>query len=152
MNGREQSAFIDALHTSFMENEFDDEENFEDEDFRTLTSVTTAQFREIFSKCDPVPDSKPNQFRIVEKKDLIMFLCKMRQGNADEFSKVIFRYSTRQKVSLKVAIVRKSLMAKFVPENIGFNAITREEFIERHVPPFANELYNQEPSIPKAIV
>jgi len=40
-------------------------------------------------------------------------------------------------------------MQQFVPENIGFNAITREEYIQRHITPFSNELYNPEPHVPR---
>ena len=35
-------------------------------------------------------------------------------------------------------------MIRFVPQNIGLNAITREQYIERHVTDFANTLYNRD--------
>lgn len=40
------------------------------------------------------------------------------------------------------------MIQRFVPQNVGFNAIIRAEYIENHVPAFANELYN--PKNPKA--
>ncbi|KAJ8676895.1 hypothetical protein QAD02_012682 [Eretmocerus hayati] len=43
-------------------------------------------------------------------------------------------------------------MLRFVPENIGFAAITREQYIKEHVTEFANELYNPEPDIREAIL
>jgi len=42
-------------------------------------------------------------------------------------------------------------MSCFVPHNIGLNAITREQYIERHVTDFANELYNPNPNVRVAI-
>jgi len=82
---------------------------------------------------------------------LLTFLYKLRQGLSDEFLKVIFNYSSRQAVSLAIGTVRKSLMQRFVFSNIGFQAITREGYIARHVTEFANALYNPEPNVPRAI-
>lgn len=90
--------------------------------------------------------------RNVKTRDLMTFLCKLRQGLSDEFLKVIFNYSSRQAVSLAICNVRKSLGTRFLRENMGVGAISREEFINRHVTPFANELYNDQPNIPKVIV
>ena len=42
-------------------------------------------------------------------------------------------------------------MLRFVPHNTGLNAITREQYIERHVTDFANRLYNPKPNDPVAI-
>lgn len=43
-------------------------------------------------------------------------------------------------------------MLQFVPNNIGLNSITREEYIRDHVTPFFDALYNPEPNEPKAIL
>ena len=75
----------------------------------------------------------------------------MRQGVSDDFLKVIFSYSTRQTVSSVIDKVRKSLHLRFVPQNIGFYAISREDFIRDHVTDFANILYNPQPDNVKAI-
>lgn len=75
----------------------------------------------------------------------------MHQGLSDEFLAVMFQYPTRQSVSLAIATVRQSLMQRFVPSNLGFNAITREKYIERHVTEFSNILHNPEPHIPRVI-
>ena len=42
-------------------------------------------------------------------------------------------------------------MLRFVPHNIGLNAITREQYIERHAADFANRLCNPNPNNPVAI-
>lgn len=63
----------------------------------------------------------------------------------------MFGYGSRQRTSTVIATVRQSLMLRFVPENLGLNAITRNDFIERHVTDFANQLYNPKPDVPKVI-
>jgi len=42
-------------------------------------------------------------------------------------------------------------MIRFVPQNIGLNAITREQYIQQHVTEFVNTLYNEEENIRKVI-
>ncbi|CAB0041034.1 unnamed protein product [Trichogramma brassicae] len=59
---------------------------------------------------------------------------------------------SRQMTSIVIAAVRESLMLRFVPENLGLNAITRAQYIREHVTEFSNMLYNNEPHRPTAIV
>ena len=95
----------------------------------------------------PEPGGK---VRYIRKKDLT-FLCKMRQNLSDECFKVTFRFSSSLAVCLSSATARKSLMLRFVPHNIGLNAITREKYIDRHVTGFSNRLYNPNANDPAAI-
>jgi len=82
-----------------------------------------------------------------------MFLAKFCQNLPDEFLRIIFGYHDRKAVGRAVTLVRMSLMSRFVPttRNIGLGAITRDEYIDQHVTPFANELYNPDPTTRKAI-
>ncbi|KAJ8941460.1 hypothetical protein NQ318_016900 [Aromia moschata] len=129
---------------------YDDETAFTDEEFQTISPINKEQFNELYTYCDPIIVG--NGHRYVHKKDLLCFLCKMRQGVSDEFLKVIFNYSSRQSASLAIATVRQSLTLRFSPENIGFGAITRQEYIANHVTEFATHLYNEIPQEPKAII
>jgi len=43
------------------------------------------------------------------------------------------------------------LIIRFAPQNIGLNAITREQYIQQHVTKFANTLYNEEENVTKVI-
>ena len=128
----------------------EDEESFSDEEFECLSPITKEQFRNLFTFCNRV--QVPDGYRYISRRDLLMFLCKMRQGLSDSFLNVLFQYGSRQNVSMVISIVRRSLMEQFVPNNIGFEAITREDYIARHVTPFANALYNPQPEVPRAIV
>lgn len=150
IRGEELQIFLQQLRNMAINQErYEDENCFSNNEFQSITPITKEQFRELFTFCDRVPHT--GGYRYVTKKDLLTFLCKLRQGLLDEFLKVIFNYSSRQAVSLTIATVRKSLMQQFVPNNIGFKAITRQDYIARHVTEFANALYNPNSNVPKAI-
>lgn len=148
IKGPQMYTFLQELRTAgnYKKWEFHSENSFTDEEFKSMSPVNKQQFQNLFTYCDVVEN------RHITKKDLLAFLCKMKQGLSDDFLKVIFNYSTRQNASLAITKVRLSLMMRFVPGNIGLGAINREQFIERHVTPFANRLYNPIPEEPKAIV
>lgn len=108
------------------------------DEFKLISPVTKEQFQEMLRFCDPVPVQ--NDHRYVREKDSLAFLCKLRQGLCDDFFKVIFNYLSKQAVSMAVSTVRKNLMLRFVPQNIGLGAITRQDYINIHVTEFANAL------------
>lgn len=154
LKGIELQTFLEALRNAESAKDstknFCDENSFSDAEFKILFPISKPQLQDLLTYCDPVPES--NYFRYVNKKDLLLFLCKLSQGLSDDLLKLMFNYKSRQAVSRAIDIVRKSLCQRFVPSNIGLRSITRAECIERHVTRFANELYNPTPEIPKAIV
>lgn len=140
-------AFLQEMRTNSLmsRKRFMDITDFTDEECNIFTSLTKLQFEELFAYCGPVDGTT------ITRKDLLMFLCKLRQGLSDEFLTVMFQYHDRPSVSKVIKTVRLSLMARFVPENIGLGAITRHDYIRLHVTEFANYLYNDEPDNPVAI-
>lgn len=126
-----------------------DENHLTDEEFQCIAPINKQQFEELFTYCDPVFQN--GKLRYVSRKDLLVFLCKMRQGLSDDFLKIIFDYPSRQTVSSVVAYVRASLLQRFVPTNIGPESIRRREFIMQHVTEFANKLYNPQPEEPRVV-
>ncbi|XP_071578400.1 uncharacterized protein [Temnothorax nylanderi] len=149
--GRELLEFLKMLRVMAKNDRpnFENENSFSDNEFRSITATTKDQFNEMLTFCDPVLENNRNRY--VYKKDLLMFLCKLKQGLSDDFLKLIFNYNSRQAVSIAISTVRKSLMIRFVPQNIGLNAITREQYIQQHVTEFANTLYNEEENVRKVI-
>ena len=153
LNGNELQVFLQSLRQTALNTEkgkYENELSISEEDFISITGINKLQFNELFAYCDPVP--VPGGHRYVNKKDLICFLCKMRQGVSDDFLHVMFNYSSRQATSMAIANVRQTLSGRFVNENIGFGCITRQEFMDNHVTDFSNRLYNPEPNERKAIV
>ncbi|XP_032687208.1 uncharacterized protein LOC116851665 [Odontomachus brunneus] len=150
IKGQQLQVFLQALrNVANNKNHYEDENSFTEDEFKSIAPITKQQFQELYTYCDPVPHE--HGIRNVSKKDLLTFLCKLRQGLFDEFLRVLFQYPSRQKVSLAISKVRQSLLKRFVLDNIGFQAITREEYIMRHITPFANDLYNPQANIPKVI-
>jgi len=152
-HGNDAGRWIQALRTQVrreVPTRFDTIDAFSEEDFRVLTSVTKDQFTVLLPTCQPVLIDGTN--RNIYTKDLLLFLCKMRHGLSDEFLRFMFSRSTRQNVSMTVSKVRQSLMANFVPLHLGLGALTREEYMQRHVTDFSNTLYNPEPEQRKAIL
>lgn len=149
IRGQELQMFIQELRKNVLTSSQYEDEDFDEEDFKVMTSLTKAQFRDLFLFYDPVPKQGINSY--VKKKDLLTFLTKMKQGICDNVLKVIFNYSSRQLVSSVIQKVRQSLLSRFMPQNIGFQALTRADYIQQHVTDFANTLYNAEPNIPKVI-
>lgn len=64
-------------------NLYESEENFNENDFQSLTSLTKEQFRELFNYCQPV--EVYHKLRRLRKKQLIAFLIKLRLGVSDGF-------------------------------------------------------------------
>lgn len=153
LKGNDLQVFLQALRDNALKsetNKYENESLISDEELINITGINKENFNDLFTYCDPIPI--PGGLRYIKKKDLICFLCKLRQGVSDEFLSVIFNYSSRQAVSMAISTVRISLMGRFVNENIGFECITRQEFIENHVTNFSNRLYNPQPDERKAIV
>jgi len=111
-------------------------DGFNEQDFRVLTGITKDQFTVLLNTCEPVEVSGTR--RNINTEDLVMFLCKLRHGLSDDFLRIMFSVSTRENVSMKISIVRRSLMTYFVPLHLGLRALTRDEYIQRHVTEFAN--------------
>lgn len=156
MNGLEVKQWFSKIReyiSAAAEKRFESEINFEDDDFKSLTSLSKEQFLELYGYCGPV--FMCNNYRHVTKKQLIAFLIKLRQGLSDRFLKSFMHYSSRQNVSLAISLVRESLMVRFVRDNLGFNSMEvrdRNNFIQTHVTEFSNILYNPEPNIRRAIL
>lgn len=150
LNGNELQTFLMTVRDVSHSKPFSDYTRLSEEDVQTLTSVNKEQFGELLTFCAPVLVQN-NSHRHITEQDLLLFLCKLRKGLSDEFLKVIFHYSSRQAVSLAISTVRNSLMISFVPQNIGLGAITREQYIDRHVTEFANTLYNPDVANPTVI-
>ena len=149
--GIEISRFFNLLREAAVKGRrnYLDPDSLTNEDYTYLTSLSKTQFNNLHESCLPVPEGE--NFHRITRKSLFIFCCKMRHGLTDDYLKILFNYDSRQGISMLITRVRTSMMMRFVPENIGLQAITRAEYIAQHVTPFANALYNDNPDEPKAI-
>lgn len=150
IRGSELQQFMQAFRTVAVNQNVIDTHTLTDEEFIVMTSITKEQFEDLFAYCDSVYDPDGRK-RNIDRRHLLIFLCKMRQGLSDEFLRVIFKFNTRQALSKIVSNVRSSLMLRFVPGNLGLEAITRDQCINLHVTEFANYLYNDAPETQRMI-
>lgn len=155
VDGDEFNSFLQGVRVAKQPLGFIDIESLSDNDFQILIGLSKDQFADMFSFCDRVPiivNEEVTGYRYVSKKDRFMFLTKLRQGLSDDLLKVMYGYSSRQNTSSVVALVRESLELRFVSQNVGLDAITRDDFINNQVTPFSNQLFNPEPDIPRVIL
>lgn len=104
IRGQYLLAFLQGLRNEALNStRIIDENSFPDRELECLCPMNKEQFRELFTFCERVPCT--NSIRYLDKKDLLMFLCKLRQGLSDEFLTVMFKYSSRQATSIVVATV-----------------------------------------------
>jgi len=153
LKGKQLDLFLQGLRNEVgysAQRRYKDETSLTEDQFKSISPITKEQYNDLFTYCEPV--AVEGGHRYVSKKDLLCFLCKMRQGLSDEFLCVMFHYSSKQATSLAISTVRQSLTIRFTRENIGFQALTRQQYIEQHITEFSNQLYNSEPQKPKVIV
>ena len=152
VSGSEISRFLTTLRSSAVKYRKSSlhPESLNEDDFVYFSSITKAQFNDLYTYYDAIAEG--NKIRNITEEYLMIFLCKLRHGFSDELLKILFNYKKRSTVSTLISAVRRSLYGRFVRENIDLAAITREQFIAQHVTPFANELYNDNPNEPKAVV
>lgn len=71
---------------------------------------------------------------------LSIFLFNQESGLSNKVLSTIFNIS-KSSLRRAMASVRKSLIASFVPQNLGFEHLSREEVIEMHTKPLAHTLF-----------
>lgn len=125
---------------------FEDEDSFKPEDFKCLFGITVSTFKVLYSSCKD-KWRVGTEMRKISRKELTLFLMKLRQGLSDRFLKSLMNFSSHSQVSMAVATVKKKLMKDFVPKHLGCSHIASTNFIANHVPDFHKTLYNPDPSL-----
>lgn len=96
-----QGARLEMIYNSF--NKFNIETHLTDDEFKTISGTFKEQYLDLFTFREPV--IIPGGRRYITKKDLVCFLCKLRQGVSDEFLCIMFNYTSRQATSLAISNV-----------------------------------------------
>lgn len=138
IDGQEMLSFLNRIREMCSRKHYLNKNDLSDDEFNCIAPISKQQFGELLAYCDPV--EQHGNLRYISEKDLLTFLCEMRQGLSDDFFKVIFGYPSRQSVSSVISYVRKPLSNRFVRENIGPASITRQDYILQHVTAFSNAL------------
>ncbi|CAF3376716.1 unnamed protein product [Rotaria socialis] len=118
--------------------DFDNPLSLSDDEYQILTSLTKVQFEDLASYLfnSNIRNSSNRSIRTA----LAILLCKLRLGLSLNILAVLFQLPDKKAVSRSLKTVRAALMARFVPSNLGFNHITRQEIIDQHTSTMARRL------------
>lgn len=117
--------------------DFDDLQTLTDSDCLSLLGLSMDNFQTL---CDCLKDHVKQTPSRSLRKSTAIFLCKLKSGLSNQILSTLFRTS---KSSLRRAIsaVRNAMMTCFVPYNLGFEHITREDVINDHTRHLAQTLF-----------
>ena len=127
-----------ALKNSKKRIDFDSPTSLSESDIYNLTGLTKANFDDVCSKIQdsPMRDSHCRTIR----QCIGIFLTKLKCGMSNRLLSTLFnlgRDATRRAISS----ARKYLVETFVPENLGFEHISRNNVINNHTRPLAQSLF-----------
>lgn len=103
-----------------------------DSDLKKLTGLGRCSFQNLLLYLTAVRDTPVRSRRTC----LGIFLTKMKIGMSRKVLSTIFNIS-KDSIKRAISSVRRNLTQTFVPSNIGFHHITREEVTQDHTRPLA---------------
>ncbi|CAF2146091.1 unnamed protein product [Rotaria magnacalcarata] len=69
-----------------------------------------------------------------------IYLCKLRLGISNRLLACMFQIADKQTMSRIINSARQAIVKSFLPDNLGFGHVTREDVIGRHTTAIAREL------------
>ncbi|CAC5373715.1 unnamed protein product [Mytilus coruscus] len=116
-----------------------DDSNLSEPDYITMTGLSKINFSEVCSTMSKYLKNTPAR---TITTTVAIFLCKLKSGMSNRFLSTIFCVS---KSSVRHAFnsVRQAFMSEFVPANLGFQHISREEVIQKHTRPLAQSMFGE---------
>lgn len=117
--------------------DFDDPNALSDQEYVNLTGINKVSFDDLLSAVDgKVKNTSTRSVRT----SLGIFLLKMRCGLSNEMLSTLLNVS-KSSIRRAISVVRRTLMETFVPNNVGFQHISREDVINKHTRPLAESLF-----------
>ena len=115
---------------------FDNLDCYSDDDLVNLTGLNKEQLQDLYKFVQPLVKNTPVRSAFTS---LGIFLFKLKSGLSNKLLSTLFGIS---KASIRRAVhtVRQALMAEFVPSNLGFPHVTREDIITHHTRALAQSL------------
>ena len=118
--------------------DFDNREVLSDDEYRIFTSLSKTQFDDLV--CQISESTIRNSSNRSIRTALAILLCKLRLGLSNSLLAVLFQLPDKRAVSRSLESARNALMSEFVPNNLGFNHITRRKIIHQHTSTIAQQL------------
>lgn len=117
---------------------FDDSRNLSDDLYPTLTSLSKEAFDQLVKEVSS--SNMRNSCHRSIRTAIGIYLCKLRLGLSNSLLAIMFELPDKRVVSRIINSARQAIMDEFVPYNLGFGHVTREEIIDRHTTNIAREL------------
>jgi hypothetical protein len=117
---------------------FDDPNGLSDATYLALTSCSRADFDHLV-KVVSVSSLRNSSNRSI-RTAIGIYLCKLRLGLSNNLLSIMFDLPSKRAVSSIINSARQALMASFVPQNLGFGHVTRQEIINLRTTPVARDL------------
>ena len=117
---------------------FDDPRSVSDDECKVLTSLSRVQFEDLVGQISEsgIRNSSNRSIRTATA----ILLIKLRFGMSNTLLAVLFQLPHQRIVSRCIENARKALMNGFVPKNLGFSHIGRNEIIHQHTSALAQYL------------
>ena len=118
---------------------FDQPSSLIDTDYYNLTGLRKQQFNKLVSlipKSDVIRHSTKRSVRTA----IGLLLCKLRLGLLNSVLASLFEMNDKKVISRAIDSAIKALMTDFVPKNIGFHHINRDNIIKNHTTTIAKKL------------
>jgi hypothetical protein len=117
---------------------FDDPRDLTDDEYRLLTSLSKDDFDELIqiASSSTIRNSSNRSIRTA----VGVYLCKLRLGVSNRLLACMFELPDKRTVSRIIDSARQVLLKSFVPYNLGFNCVTRQDVIHKHTTTIAREL------------
>ncbi|XP_060085720.1 uncharacterized protein LOC132565127 [Ylistrum balloti] len=125
--------------------DFDSPHALSNEDFITLTGLCTQHFNDLCTHCAGSVRSSKNRSI---KSCVGIFLTKLKSGMSNKVLSTVFNIG-KDSIRRAVTSARVALAKDFVPSNLGFQHVSRQDVILKHTRPLAQTLFGglMEPAI-----
>ncbi|CAF4373861.1 unnamed protein product [Rotaria magnacalcarata] len=117
---------------------FDDLRDLNDDEYCLLTSLSRDNFND-FAQIISSSTIRPSCNRSI-RTAVGIYLCKLRLDISNRLLACMFQIADKRTVSRIINSARQAIVKSFVPDNLGFGHVTREDVIGRHTTTIAREL------------
>ena len=122
--------------------DFDHDKSMTDENYMVLTGLDRAQFDDLLTF---VQESKTRSSKNRSKRTALgLLLVKLKTGLSNRMLSTLFGIHCRYAVQRSLNWCRSELMKHFVPQNLWFKHIKREDIIKNHTRPLAKQLFSND--------
>lgn len=117
---------------------FDDPRDLTDDEYYLLTSLSRDDFNDLVEivSSSSIRNSTNRSIRTA----IGIYLCKLRLGLSNRLLACMFQLPDKKAVSRIIHSARQAILKSFVPYNLGFGHVTRQDVIDRHTTTIAREL------------